>query len=205
VCGAASHLDRKLLAGTNELLKTHQHVARFRPNTMPPTFGGRKALKINRAAKPPQKLILLPKAERGGSDAGTKGSRINFCGGFAALLIFRAFRPPNVGGIVFGLNLATCWWVFSNSFVPARSFRSRWLAAPHTPRAPRRKYQQFVFPHSFSRELLKFSGRQTEFGWQKQLSRVAMLGTLYRRGSVHFIEVELFNSTLFHRLFPCSL
>ena len=74
VCGAASHLDRKLLAGTNELLKTHQHVAKFRPNTMPPTFGGRKALKINRAAKPPQKLILLPKAERGGSDAGTKGS-----------------------------------------------------------------------------------------------------------------------------------
>jgi len=74
VCCAASHLDRKLLAGTNELLKTHQHAAKFRPNTMLPTFGGRKALKINRAAKPPQKLILLPKAERGGSDAGTKGS-----------------------------------------------------------------------------------------------------------------------------------
>jgi hypothetical protein len=133
------------------------------------------------------------------------GSRISFCGGFAALLILRAFRRPNVGGIVLGLNFAACWWVFSSSFVPARSFRSRWLAAPHTPRACRRKYQQFVFPHSFSRELLKFSGRQTEFGWQKQLFRVAMLGTLYRRGSVHFIEVEFFNSTLFHQLFPCSL
>jgi len=62
VCGAASHLDRKLLAGTNELLKTHQHAAKLRPNTMPPTFGRRKARKINRAAKPPQKLILLPNA-----------------------------------------------------------------------------------------------------------------------------------------------
>lgn len=173
-------------------LKRPSHPPRTRRRAPGGHSGPRAALPFVPASLPPRSAL---------------GSRINFCGGFAALLIFRAFRPPNVGSIVLGLNFAACWWVFSSSFVPARSFRSRWLAAQHTPRACRTKYQQFVFPHSFSCEqlLLKFSGRQTEFGWQKQLFRVAMLGTLYRRGSVHFIEVEFFNSTLFHQLFPCSL